>query len=74
MKQKQKTKRREEELLRLYQNKEKEGGQFKIKVPKVKQKKTISNQIKPLSLKSLGISLLLTFVIISVQLLISQFI
>jgi hypothetical protein len=74
MKQKQKTKRREEELLRLYQNKKKEGGQFKIKTPKARQKKTISNQIKPLSLRSLGISLLLTFAIISVQLLVSQFI
>ena len=73
MKQKKGSEKRLKELEKLYQNQDQPQNRFKIKV---KTKNVTYNNIKktkPLSTKELLFSLLLTFVIITIQLLISQF-
>lgn len=75
MKHKEKSKRRQKELLELYQTQQPKKTHFKItqKSPVIK-KEPSRNEVRPLSLKNLLFSLLLTFVIISVQWYISKFI
>ncbi len=74
MKQRSVSNKRNQELLRLYQETQQNPNHFKIKAVKTTQTNHKTNQIKPLSLKGLLFSLLLTFIIITVQLFISRFI
>lgn len=65
---------KQKELLRLYQQKDSTNTRFKIKSKTTNNKTTPIKQARPLTIKKLLISLLLTFSLVGIQLLISQFI
>lgn len=74
MKQKVVSEKRALELSKLYNNNNKETNNFKIKISPQKETHNNYKKTKSLSTKELLFSLLLTFIIITVQLFISQFI
>ena len=73
MKQKKVSQKRLEELKNLYQNQEQPQNRFKIKAKTGSKTYNNIKKTRPLSTKELLFSLLLTFVIITIQLFISQF-
>ncbi|OGK66483.1 hypothetical protein A2313_03460 [Candidatus Roizmanbacteria bacterium RIFOXYB2_FULL_41_10] len=74
MKHKPVSNKRSQELLKLYQEDRQKENRFRIKADKSTHLSHKTEQIKPLSFGSLVFSLLLTFIIITVQLFISRFI